>query len=209
MSHQLRSMFLAVVIAFLPSCYRWQDYGPKPQAALQAQPRSALHVSRVGGTAVELRNAGVIEDSLVGEGIAPRTGAPGPRIVIPFSQVERVRTRRLNGGKTAVLIGGVVAGALLVPAAIYVLTYEDQSSHSHCAQAAAVTRASHSEVPVPRCFHPRHLGRGRHTAPIPALADTRHRSCARLQERRPVEPGTHLFCPLRHPTPPRNVGTPP
>jgi hypothetical protein len=76
---------------------------------------------------MELRAAAIVADSLIGEGIAPRAGASRPRVAIPLSEVERVRTRELNGGKTAALIGGIVAGALLIPATIYILTHEDQS----------------------------------------------------------------------------------
>lgn len=127
MSHQLRPISLAFLIACLPSCYQWQEHGPTPKAALQNPRQSAVYITRKGGTITVLRRAVIVGDSVVGEGLAPRAGVMRPRVAIPLSEVEGVRTRQLNGGKTAGLVGGVLAGALVVPAIIFLATYEDES----------------------------------------------------------------------------------
>ena len=126
MSRQLRPMSLALLIAFLPSCYNWQEHGPTPQAGLENAPPSALFISRTGGSTTELRHVEVIGDSVFGEGVAGRRGAR-PRITIPLSEIERVRTRKLNAGKTAGLMGVLVGAVLLVPGLVYFITHEDPS----------------------------------------------------------------------------------
>ena len=127
MTHQLRSISLAFLIACLPGCYQWQEHGPTPKAALQNPPRSAVYITRKGGAITELRKVSIVGDSVVGEAVAGRAGVARPRVAIPLPEVVGVRTRKLNGGKTAGLLGGVVAGALLVPAIIYAMTHEDPS----------------------------------------------------------------------------------
>jgi hypothetical protein len=127
MTRQLRPMSIALLIALLPSCYRWQEYGTSPQAALRAKPNSTLYISRTGDSVTVLRDPAVVGDSLVGKGVPAHAGGPGPRVAIPLTEVEGVRTRRMNGGQTAGLVGGLVAGALLIPVGILLLTYEDDS----------------------------------------------------------------------------------
>jgi hypothetical protein len=127
MSRQLRPMSLALLIAFLPSCYNWQEYGPTPQAGIQNAPPSTVYISRTGGSTTELRHVEVVGDSVFGEGVAGRRGVR-PRITIPLTEVERVRTRKLNAGKTAGLVGAVVGAALLIPVLAYFITYEGDGS---------------------------------------------------------------------------------
>ena len=127
MSRQLRPMSLALLIAFLPSCYNWQEHGPTPQAGVENAPPSAVYIIRTDGSTTELRHVEVIGDSVVGEGLARRAGAPRPRITIPLSEIDSVRTRKLNSGRTAGLVGAMAGAALLVPALVYFITHEDQS----------------------------------------------------------------------------------
>jgi hypothetical protein len=122
-----RPLSVGLLIASLPSCYRYQELGPTPQAALQNPPESTLYVTRAGGSTVELREVAVIGDSVVGLGVPVRQVLARPRIAIPLSDVSRVRTRKLDAGKTAGLVGGMVAGAILLFVGIYALTYEDPS----------------------------------------------------------------------------------
>jgi hypothetical protein len=127
MSRQFRPISLAFLIACLPSCYQWQEQGPTPKAALENRRQSPVYITRKGGSITELRHVVIVGDSVVGEVVARRAGVARPRVAIPLSEVVGVRTRKLNGGKTAGLVGGVVAGALLVPVIIFLATYEDQS----------------------------------------------------------------------------------
>ena len=118
---------VSLLIAYLPSCYSYQELGPTPQAALQNPPESTLYITRGGGSTVELRETATVGDSVVGLGVPTRRVLPKPRIAIPLSDVSRVRTRKLEGGKTAGLLGGLVAGAILIVGGAYALTYEDGS----------------------------------------------------------------------------------
>src|SRR3954452_10814915 len=106
-----RLLSVSLLIVFLPSCYKYQELGPTPQAALQNPPESTLYISRVGGSTVELREVALIGDSVVGLGVPARRVLPEPRIAIPLLDVSRVRTRKFEGGKTAGLVGGLLAGA--------------------------------------------------------------------------------------------------
>jgi hypothetical protein len=118
---------VSLLIAYLPSCYSYQELGPTPQAALQNPPESTLYITGVGGSTVELRETAAIGDSVVGLGVPTRQYLSRPRIAIPLSDVSRVRTRKFEGGKTAGLLGGLVAGAILIFGGAYLLTYEDES----------------------------------------------------------------------------------
>jgi hypothetical protein len=129
MRRQCRPLSLAALwIALLPGCYSWHDYGPAPAPALRDQPHAAVYVVRRGrgGSMTELKDAAIHGDSLVGTGMAARPGAPRPRMAIPLSDIETVRTHRFNGGKTAGLIGGLVTAAAL-PVLIALATYHDES----------------------------------------------------------------------------------
>jgi hypothetical protein len=64
---------VSLLIAYLPSCYSYQELGPTPQAALQNPPESTLYITRGGGSTVELRETATVGDSVVGLG---RTHAP-------------------------------------------------------------------------------------------------------------------------------------
>jgi len=122
------ALSLVLLIAFLPSCYRWHEEGPTPRAALQGASRHTVYLTRSGGSTVVLRNAVVVGDSIVGKREGVRTRDPRPRVVIPLAEVVRVRTRRgLNAGKTAGVLAGLAAAAVLVTVVVYGITYEDQS----------------------------------------------------------------------------------
>jgi hypothetical protein len=121
------SLLLLLLLACLPGCYDWRVSGPTPKAALENSPASTLYITRKGGGITELHKAVTVGDSVVGEGVATRHGGARPRIAIPLSEIETVRTRKLNGAKTAGAVGGLVAITLLIPVAIYALTYEDPS----------------------------------------------------------------------------------
>jgi len=124
MIRQLRPLSLVLLIASVPGCYTSHDYGPSPQAALQAQPNSKLIVRRKGGTNIEVDKAAVVSDSLVGLGLAPGPNLPRPRVAIPLSDIVRVRTHQFDGAQTY----GIVGVALLVPAFMIFASFQDDPS---------------------------------------------------------------------------------
>ena len=107
------SQVLALVLTALfavPSCSSWQQ-----TQALVARDNHyrQLRVWTVDGGAHFLRDPWFRGDTL-GEG----------SVAIPIDQIAKVEAWRFSGPKTALLVVGVGAGAVLVAGAIYLLTYE-------------------------------------------------------------------------------------
>lgn len=123
-----RLLSLILLTAFLPSCYRWQEVGPTPRAAIGSAPTSALYITRAGGSTLVLRNVLVVGDSVVGDRIGSGTTASPSKVAIPLDDITRIRTRNgLNEGKTAGLVAGLAATAALILVGGYLITYEDGS----------------------------------------------------------------------------------
>jgi hypothetical protein len=128
MSPLRRLLSVILLTAFLPSCYRWQEVGPTPRAAIGSAPTSTLYITRAGGSTLVLRNVLVVGDSVVGHRMGGGTTASPSRVAIPLDDVTRVRTRNgLNEGKTGGLVAGLAAAAALILGGVYLITYEEGS----------------------------------------------------------------------------------
>ena len=80
-----RILSVVLLIAFLTSCYRWEEHGPTPQAALAQPASSTVYITRVDGSVVPVEKAVVAGDSVVGK-------ARAARVTIPMAEVTQVRT---------------------------------------------------------------------------------------------------------------------
>lgn len=91
----------------LPACMTWTQSQP-PGAALEHTSRRPLLIARTDHSTVEITNASVQGDSLVG------TAADGSnaRISIPLSDITAVATREISPGRTLALTGGIILGTL-------------------------------------------------------------------------------------------------
>jgi hypothetical protein len=101
-----------------PASITWQVGTPTPARFVEAERPSSIRVTRTDGTIITLKSPVVRGDSLVGavssEGAAPSTG-------VGLSDVGSVSIRKTEGGRTALLvlgIVGVVVGGLVLAAAI-------------------------------------------------------------------------------------------
>lgn len=104
----IRSSRTVVALALLASvilsgCHGWR---PQTSPTAGAQLPNPARVTPMEGSEIVLRNATVSQDSLVG------TGERGQRVALPLSQVRRVEARRVDGGRTALLVGGILAAVL-------------------------------------------------------------------------------------------------
>lgn len=93
-------IFLASMV--LSGCQGWRaQTNPTPGAQLANPAR----VTRTDGSVVVMRDAAVSRDSVAG------TGEAG-RVAIPLSEVRSIEARRMDGGRTALLTVGILAGLL-------------------------------------------------------------------------------------------------
>ena len=93
-------VFLASTV--LSGCQGWRaQTSPMPGAQLSNPAR----VTRTDGSVVVVRDATVSRDSVAG------TGEAG-RVAIPLSEVRSIEARRMDGGRTALLTVGILAGLL-------------------------------------------------------------------------------------------------
>jgi hypothetical protein len=106
---QLLALVLIAVFAFT-SCSSWQQ---TQTLVARDNHYSQLRVWTVGGDAHFLSNPSFRGDTLYEGSVA-----------IPIDQIARVEAWRVSGPKTALLVVGVGAAAVLVAAAIYLTTYE-------------------------------------------------------------------------------------
>jgi hypothetical protein len=101
-----------------PSAITWQVGTPTPARFVEAEQPKSIWVTRTDGTILTLKSPVVRGDSLVGsvssEGATPTTG-------VALSDVGSVAIHKTEGGRTALLvigIVGVVVGGLVAAAAI-------------------------------------------------------------------------------------------
>ncbi|HKK26693.1 MAG TPA: hypothetical protein VKB18_01290 [Gemmatimonadota bacterium] len=108
-----RAVCLLLATTFLSACYSWSVPDRPAGDYLQREGPAEVRVDR-GGSSDELRlhHATVQGDSVVG------IDGDGSRVAVPLSEVEGLQARRTDGGKTALLVGGIAAGTA---ALIYVI----------------------------------------------------------------------------------------
>jgi hypothetical protein len=110
---RFHSLSLLVASSLLAGCQSWRNSShPLPQV-LADQP-SQVRVTRNDGGRFTLRRPRLSGDTLVGD---LTSSAASGTIAVPLSEVRSLEVRRFNGLKTAGLIAGVGATAILIAAA--------------------------------------------------------------------------------------------
>lgn len=90
----------------LNGCYAWHAVELSPPRSFGENER--VRVVRTNGSTSEVVAARIIDDSLVSR----RPGAAS-RVAIPITDIRRAETRRLNTGRTVLLVAGVVVAVYL------------------------------------------------------------------------------------------------
>ena len=97
---------LILASTLLSGCHGWR---PQANPTPGAQLPNPARVTRTDGSVLVLRGAAVSQDSITGT--AERSGGAG-RVAIPLSQVRSIDARGMDGGRTALLTVGILAGLL-------------------------------------------------------------------------------------------------
>jgi hypothetical protein len=103
---------VVLVAALLAACSSWR-HSPDPLAKTLADRPGEVRVWRTDGTRFTLRRPRLSGDTLIGEGAASRQST----VAVPLGEIASMEVRRFDGLKTAGLIAGVGATAILVAAA--------------------------------------------------------------------------------------------
>lgn len=107
---------LAIGLMFvLAGCTTWKTQSAAPADVIAAKSGSHVRVTRSDGSTLELTSAAITGDSLSGHSTAAKD--PTTRVVIPLAEVQSVAVRGISSGKTALLLSGLGATAILVAAA--------------------------------------------------------------------------------------------
>jgi hypothetical protein len=101
-----RSLALLTLVAFLSGCYKWVAPPGSIQEATASGHRT-VRVTTTSGEAVTLRNARVVEESLIGQ-----DGARSD--TIPLTDVSWFQVQRHDTTRDVIIIGSVLAGLALV-----------------------------------------------------------------------------------------------
>ncbi len=104
-------------VLWLNACYTWRPVELAPTPTFRETER--IRVVRSDGTRTELAAPLIVDDSLVGHRSRPVT-----RVAIPTTDIKRVEVRKLNGVRTALVVGGVAAAVYLALAAYAVSQIE-------------------------------------------------------------------------------------
>jgi hypothetical protein len=100
---------ISMMLAFLPSCFRWQEQGPTPRAAMARIHPATARITRVDQSKVVVHRPSLSADSIVGEAESAKHDTATTRIAVPLSQVASVATHRFDPLKTlAAGAGGTV-----------------------------------------------------------------------------------------------------
>jgi len=107
-----RSLLWSVLVLALPlsGCKSWRvETGVSPAEYVSKEHPERIQVRKNDKTTLELFNPSVVGDSLKG---LPTELAIRP-VTLPLTEVASVATRHFSMGKSALLVIGVVGGALL------------------------------------------------------------------------------------------------
>jgi hypothetical protein len=109
MSRRTPVSLLLVGTLLLPGCKTWRvQAGPTPAEFVQTEHPERIQVRRTDNTTLELHNPSVAGDSLKG---FPTELAIRP-VTVPLSEVKNVATKHFSLGRTFLMLGAVVGGAL-------------------------------------------------------------------------------------------------
>jgi hypothetical protein len=110
---RFHSLSFLVASSLLMACQSWRNSSHQLPQVLADQP-SQVRVTRNDGGRFTLRRPRLSGDTLVGE---VASSAASGTIAVPLREVRSLEVRRFNGLKTAGLIAGVGATAILIAAA--------------------------------------------------------------------------------------------
>jgi hypothetical protein len=96
----------------LAGCGTWRAQNGPPSEVVPANTASRLRIVRHDRSTLELREARVVGDSIVGQ-----AGDPPVRVAVALADVERIDARRTSAARTGGLTLGVFAVVVLVTAA--------------------------------------------------------------------------------------------
>ncbi|HJR16014.1 MAG TPA: hypothetical protein VJ808_04105 [Gemmatimonadales bacterium] len=98
------------------ACMSWQTQEASPEQLLAENPPDQVRVTRADGSTVLIVKPLISGDSLTGTlpGSAPDSGRP---LSLPLADVRSVEVRRVNAGRTALLVAGLGLTAVAVVAA--------------------------------------------------------------------------------------------
>ena len=121
-----RTLALALLLAYLSACMRWQVAGPTPAAVISGRTPAVIRVTRTDATAQVLYSPTLLGDSVVGR----RTPNAVPsdslaRLAVPLATIRVLEIRKLDVLKTAgAAVGGAFVFALFVCVASQCLKME-------------------------------------------------------------------------------------
>lgn len=104
-----RVVAAVLLLAYLPACSSWRVQNLSPQALIEAEHPAQVRVSRPDGTKQVLHQPSIAGDTLRGSAQEP---------AIPLGDVQTVETRHGDTGKSLLLVGGILVGAMFAGAIV-------------------------------------------------------------------------------------------
>ena len=104
-----RAIAATTLLGYLAGCTGWHDIGTIAPAPAPQRPQF-LRVTLLNGSRLELRNARIVGDSVVGEVGAQ---AHRERTSIAVRDIKQIDNRKVSGGNTAALVLGILAGTTI------------------------------------------------------------------------------------------------
>jgi hypothetical protein len=104
-----RAVAALLLLAHLPACASWKVENVSPGALIDAEHPAQVRVSRTDGTRQVLHRPAITGDTLRGSAEEP---------AIPLADVQDIETRHGDTGKSLLLVGGIVIGAMFLGAIV-------------------------------------------------------------------------------------------
>ncbi len=107
MDRRVSALVTACLVAASSACHAWAPQEVTPEAAV-ADAKGHVRVTRTDHSVIELRDAVVVHDSLIGTPIDDKN----MRSAIALKDIQSVSTREVSAGRTAGLAAGTVLGII-------------------------------------------------------------------------------------------------
>jgi hypothetical protein len=111
-----RITLLAALGLHAGACMSWKTQPVSPDHIV-AQDPDQVRVTLGNGSKVVVARPAIIGDSLIGAPTGANPKRSAQRLAIPLSDIQSVEVRRVNAGKTALLVAGLGVTAMVVIAA--------------------------------------------------------------------------------------------
>jgi len=99
---------------YLAACTSWQTQELAPEQVLAQEQPDQVRVTLSDGQRLELRYPAVHGDTLTGMREARQ-------VAVPLERVSRLELREADGGKTLLLVGGVMLGTVIAAGAAFAI----------------------------------------------------------------------------------------